>query len=128
MVLGLIASLIVAVFAIVVLAVRYVAALVRSDYARGLAGGAIVGLVAVALPLTLGAGSEQLETVIDDSSAIGGWFLVAVLLGKMLAMAVSLSSGFIGGNVFPMILVGGSADVVAHLAVPDLPISLAWPP
>lgn len=120
-ILGSVASLIMGVFALILLAVRFVAVLVGSDYAWGLTGGAIVGLIAAVLPLTLGAGSVQLDTVIDESTEISVWLLVAVLLGKILAMAVSLSSGFIGGNVFPMIFVGGTAGTVVTSPSPTCP-------
>ena len=43
----------------------------------------------------------------------------------MLAMAISLATGFIGGNVLPMIFVGGTAGVVAHLMFPDIPDAIA---
>ena len=79
----------------------------------------------VVLPLTIGAGNDQLTTVIDESASISIWLLVAVLVGKMLAMAISLATGSIGGNVLPMLFVGGTAGVVAHLMFPDIPYAIA---
>jgi len=32
-----------------------------------------------------------------------------------------------GGNVFPMIFMGGTAGVIVHLIVPDVPMALAVP-
>jgi len=43
----------------------------------------------------------------------------------MVAMALSLAVGFMGGNVFPMIFMGGTAGVIVHLIVPDIPAALA---
>ena len=43
----------------------------------------------------------------------------------MVAMALSLEVGFMGGNVFPLIFMGGTAGTVVYLAVPDIPIALA---
>ena len=88
-------------------------------------GGALVGLIAVALPLTVGAGNDQLTTVIDNSASISLWMLAAVVVGKMVAMALSLATGFIGGNVLPMLFVGGTAGVMIHLAIPDIPYAIA---
>ena len=112
-------------FVVIVKAVEVVSAKVPNRYVRGGVGGATVGLIAVALPLTVGAGNDQLSTVIDQSASISAWLLVAVLLGKMVAMAVSLAAGFIGGNVLPMLFVGGTAGVIIHLLIPDIPYAIA---
>ena len=60
-----------------------------------------MGVIAVALPLTLGAGQSQFETVVEGSAELGVGLLLAVLVAKMVAMALSLQAGFMGGNVFP---------------------------
>ncbi len=97
--LGLVSSVIMIVFVIIMKLIQTVAAKLTNPYVRGTVGGALVGLIAFALPLTIGAGNDQLTTVIDESASISIWLLVAVLVGKMLAMAISLATGFIGGNV-----------------------------
>ena len=74
-------------------------------------GGAIFGLVGVALPLTLFTGSDQLNTVLTDAGTLGLGLLVALLIGKMLTFAVSQASGFIGGPIFPALFIGGTAGV-----------------
>jgi H+/Cl- antiporter ClcA len=123
--LGMASSVIMIVFVVIVKLVQALAAKLTNPYLRGAVGGALVGLIAFALPLTVGAGNDQLTTVIDESASISIWLLVAVLVGKMLAMAISLAAGFIGGNVLPMIFVGGTAGVVAHLMFPDIPDAIA---
>ncbi len=123
--LGVVASAVMLAFVIIVKLVQAVAAKVSNGLVRGVVGGGLVGLIAAALPLTVGAGNDQLSTVIDESASISVWLLVAVLVGKMLAMAISLAAGFIGGNVLPMLFVGGTAGVVIHLLVPDIPYVVA---
>ena len=123
--LGIVASALMIVFVIIVKLIQAVAAKVPNRFARGGVGGALVGLIAVALPLTIGAGNDQLSTVIDQSASISLWLLVAVLVGKMVAMALSLATGFIGGNVLPMLFVGGTAGTVIHLLIPDIPYAIA---
>ena len=123
--LGIISSALMILFVIIVKLIQMVAAKLPNPIVRGVVGGALVGLIAVALPLTVGAGNDQLTTVIDESASISIWLLVAVLLGKMLAMAISLATGFIGGNVLPMLFVGGTAGVVVHLMFPDIPYAIA---
>jgi H+/Cl- antiporter ClcA len=123
--LGIASSVIMIVFVVIVKLTQMAAAKVENPYVRGAIGGGLVGLIAFALPLTVGAGNDQLTTVIDESASISVWLLVAVLVGKMLAMAISLAAGFIGGNVLPMLFVGGTAGVVVHLTFPDVPYAIA---
>jgi H+/Cl- antiporter ClcA len=47
--------------------------------------------------------------VVTDYSTLGIALLAAAFLGKMLAVALSLSAGFLGGNMFPFIFIGGTA-------------------
>jgi H+/Cl- antiporter ClcA len=123
--LGIAASAVMIVFVMIVKLVQALAGKVSNGLVRGLVGGSLVGLIAMALPLTVGAGNDQLSTVIDESATISVWLLVAVLVGKMLAMALSLATGFIGGNVLPMLFVGGTAGVIVHLMFPDIPYAVA---
>jgi H+/Cl- antiporter ClcA len=123
--LGIAATVVMVAFVIIVKVVEKLAEKVPQGLPRGLIGGALVGAIAVVLPLTLGAGNDQLTAVIDDSATIGAWMLLAVLVGKMLAMALSLAAGFIGGNVLPMLFVGGTAGVMIHILIPDIPYAIA---
>ena len=123
--LGVLAAVVMAVFVVVLLAVKWVGDLVPNPYVRGVGGGALVGLIAVALPLTLGAGQSQLGTVVEGASGLGIGLLAAALIGKMVAMAVSLRAGFMGGNVFPLIFIGGTAGALVYLVFPDMPFALA---
>ena len=123
--LGVLSAIVMLVFVGVILAVKWVCDLIPNPYVLGILGGATVGLIAMALPLTVGAGQSQLGVVIDDPAALGVGLLIIVLLAKMVAMALSLEVGFMGGNVFPLIFMGGTAGTVVYLAFPDMPVALA---
>ncbi|MGB9359221.1 MAG: chloride channel protein [Acidimicrobiia bacterium] len=123
--LGVLAALVMALFVVILLAIKWVTGFVPNPYVRGVGGGALVGLIAVALPLTLGAGQTQLGTVVDGASGLGIGLLAAALIGKMIAMALSLRAGFMGGNVFPLIFIGGTAGTLVFLVFPDVPFALA---
>lgn len=123
--LGIASSAVLLTFVIIVKTVNAVAEKVTHRYLRGLLGGALIGFLSFALPLTVGAGNSQLTAVIDNSAALSIGLLLAVLVGKMLAMALSLASGFIGGNVLPMLFVGGTAGVIVHLMFPGIPYAIA---
>ena len=78
------------------------------------------------VPLTAFTGSDQLEIVLASAETLGLWILLGILFGKMLAFAVSQASGFIGGPIFPVLFVGGTAGVIVNQVFPDVPIGLAF--
>lgn len=92
---------------------------------RATGGGVVLGLLGFALPFTMFAGSTQLAVLIEDGADVSSWLVAATVLGKIVALAVSLGAGFIGGNVFPMVFIGGGSGVLLHLLAPSIPYSLA---
>ncbi len=105
--------------------VRRVAALVSDAFVKAAAGGALIGLIAFALPLTATGGSSQLAFATGHAESLGLGLLVTVLLGKMLAVTLSQEAGFLGGTVFPILFIGGTAGIVVHEVFPDIPLALA---
>ena len=91
----------------------------------GAVGGVMVGLIAFALPLAAISGNSQLMTILQDSATFGVTFPIAVLLAKMLALAFCQAARFLGGFVFPLIFVGGTAGVLVSNVFPGIPIELA---
>ena len=89
-------------------------------------GGVVFGLIGVALPLTLFTGSDQLKSVLQDAGTLGLGLLVAILFAKILAFAVSIGSGFVGGPIFPALFIGGTAGVAVHQAFTSVPLGLAF--
>jgi H+/Cl- antiporter ClcA len=94
--------------------------------AKSTLGGAAFGVIGVALPLTLFTGSDELKSVIKDAGTLGLGLLAAILLAKILAFALSMGSGFVGGPIFPSLFIGGTAGVVVHQAIPGIPLGLAF--
>lgn len=100
------------------------AARIANPYVVGVVGGALVGLIAFALPLTATAGSSQLGVELEISESMGTGLIAAILIGKMIAISLSQSSGFLGGIVFPAIFLGGTAGLLVHSIFPSIPIAL----
>lgn len=105
---------------------RWVVPLVGNEVVRATLGGLALGLIALVLPLTLASGKGQLGAAIADFEQITAGFLVAVVLGKIIAVAIALTTGFIGGPVMPSLFIGGTAGLAIHALVPDIPITLAF--
>jgi len=94
--------------------------------ARSTLGGAMFGIVGVALPLTMYSGAQQLGSVLKGASTLGLGLCVAILIAKMVTCAISQGSGFVGGPIFPSLFIGGTAGVIVHQAIPGVPLGLAF--
>lgn len=105
---------------------RWVVPLIANQVARSTLGGLAMGLIALVLPLTIASGKGQLPAAIENIEQIGAGFLIAVVVGKIIAVAIALTTGFIGGPVMPSLFIGGSAGLAIYALVPDVPITLAF--
>jgi H+/Cl- antiporter ClcA len=104
---------------------RWMVPLLVNRVVRATLGGLALGLIAYVLPLTLASGKGQLTAAIEDFDQITAAFLIAVLIGKIIAVAISLTTGFIGGPVMPSLFIGGTAGLAVHALLPEVPITLA---
>jgi chloride channel protein, CIC family len=81
-------------------------------------GGLALGLFALALPQVLGGGYGWIQLAIDGKLALR--LLVALIFAKMLALALTVSSGGSGGVFAPSLFVGaalgGSFAILLHQA------------
>lgn len=89
-------------------------------------GGLIVGTIAWVCPLTVGDGNMVLAPTIRFGALreLSTHLLITSAFAKMLALAVSMNCGFVGGFVFPMITIGGFAGVVAYQQYDYLPFGM----
>ena len=124
-VLGVFAAITLLVHSSVGLVVRGVVARVKVPWVTAAVGGGLIGLIAFALPLTAAGGSNQLGYTAENFDTLGIGLLIAVLVGKMVAMNLSQAVGFLGGSVFPILFIGGTAGALVHAIFPDIPAPLA---
>jgi len=87
--------------------------------------GLLIGLLGMAMPLTLFLGSEGLLEVVEARTELGIGFLVLSVLLKIVALTVVLAAGFIGGPIFPLFFVGGTMGVVLWQLFPGIPLMMA---
>jgi H+/Cl- antiporter ClcA len=104
---------------------RLVAPLNGQPIIRGTLGGLLLGLLAVALPITVGLGTSEIVTVSQQAAEMGVVLLVVFALAKLLALSGALSFGFIGGPIFPLLFVGSTLGTAINLLFPQLPLGLA---
>jgi H+/Cl- antiporter ClcA len=104
---------------------RLVAPLENQPILRCTGAGLLLGLLGMALPLTMFLGSEGLEIVTENGAAMGVALVVVLVFAKLLATAGAISTGFIGGPIFPLFFVGGTAGTAINLIFPSIPLGLA---
>ncbi len=104
---------------------RLVAPLEKQPILRCTGAGFLLGLLGMALPLTMFLGSEGLVIVTDNGAAMGLALVVVLVFAKILATAGAISTGFIGGPIFPLFFVGGAAGTAVNLIFPSIPLGLA---
>lgn len=94
--------------------------------ARALVGGVAVGVIALVFgELTLFSGEHEISEVIERGEEMGLAALLLLAVGKVLAGAVSLSTGFRGGRIFPALFIGGTLGMAVHVAFPAWPAAAA---
>jgi CIC family chloride channel protein len=91
-------------------------------WVRAGAGGCVVGLMGLFLPVVLGEGYPPIRAAIEGMFEQGLLIAGVVTLAKILATAVTLGSGGSGGIFAPCLVVGSFAGLTYHRA-----LSLIWP-
>jgi H+/Cl- antiporter ClcA len=88
-------------------------------------GGIGIGVIAlVAGPETLFSGEHELEVLLTNP-AYGAGTLLLILGGKLLALAVSLESGFRGGRIFPVLFIGATVGFITNDVFTSVPLAVA---
>ena len=90
----------------------------RPEWARPAVGGLALGAVLLLLPQMYGVGYPVMDKAVMGQYVL--WFLVVLLLGKVVATSLTLSIGGSGGIFAPSLFMGAMAgmafgDVVQHL-------------
>jgi len=104
---------------------RLTVPLVKQPILRSTLGGFFLGLLAMALPLTLFLGGSGMTFVTDHGAEMGLILVVVMVFAKMLATTGALSTGFIGGPIFPLLFTGAAAGTAVNLIFPGIPLALA---
>lgn len=91
---------------------------------RALVGGVVLSVVGLLAPILLFSGESAIHDVVDDPAAYGFWVLLGMALAKVVLLAVSFKTGFLGGPIFPAIFAATSVSLAFSLVLTDLPFVL----
>jgi H+/Cl- antiporter ClcA len=87
--------------------------------------GLLLGLLGMALPLTMFLGTDGLVVVTRQAAQLGLALLIIVVFAKIVALAGALSAGFVGGPIFPLLFIGATSGVAVNQMFPQVPLAVA---
>ena len=97
----------------------------RRPVTRSMVAGAALGLLAMAVPLTLFSGAGTLPEATSQAVGLSVTVLIVSAVAKIMAMTAAQSFGFIGGPIFPLVFAGGAIGAAIHGVFPGIPLALA---
>lgn len=92
-------------------------------YIKTLIGGLLIGTIAFYFPLTRYFGHDQINTLLSENFSITA--LVAILIFKIIAISITVTSGWRGGFIIPLFFVGTTLGLIMHQLFPTINLTLA---
>lgn len=91
-------------------------------YIKMCAGGLVLGVIAFYYPITRYFGHHEINMLLEDSRTLS--VLLAILSLKILAIAVTVTSGWRGGFIIPLFFVGTTLGLIIHQLFPGQNLAL----
>ncbi|MGC2168555.1 MAG: chloride channel protein [Acidimicrobiales bacterium] len=98
----------------------------RPEWARPAVGGVALGALLLALPQMYGVGYPVMDKVIAGHDVL--WFVIILMVGKIVASSLTLSIGGSGGVFAPSLFTGAAGGMAFGVGVHDLFGSVVGPP
>jgi H+/Cl- antiporter ClcA len=92
--------------------------------ARIMAAGAIIAVIVYFIPEVMFSGESQIHTIIANPSMYGAMMLLGFAILKVLLLALSFKSGYLGGPIFPTLFASTMVALAISLVFPSLPVAL----
>ena len=92
-------------------------------YYKTFLGGIILGIIAFYFPITRYFGHHEINDLLIMDFSLE--FLAAILLLKILAIAITVTSGWRGGFIIPLFFVGATLGLIINQLYPTTNLSLA---
>jgi H+/Cl- antiporter ClcA len=89
-----------------------------------LAAGVIIACIGYFIPEVLFSGEGQIHGILADPARFGVGMLLFMALLKVLLLALSFKSGYLGGPIFPVIFSSTLVGLALHLLFPGIPVSI----
>ncbi len=92
-------------------------------YVKTFIGGLILGVISYYFPITRYFGHHEINTLLNHPYSIK--LLFFILLFKIIAIAVTVTSGWRGGFIIPLFFVGATLGLIIHYFFPSINVSLS---
>jgi H+/Cl- antiporter ClcA len=92
-------------------------------YIKTLIGGILLGVIAYYFPLTRYFGHHEINALLSEELPIA--LLFGILVFKIIAIAITVTSGWRGGFIIPLFFVGATLGLIIHHFVPSTNLTLA---
>lgn len=96
--------------------------LVFPIYIKTLIGGIALGIIAYYLPITRYFSHYELTTLLVSDFSLK--LLIAILFFKIIAIAITVTSGWRGGFIIPLFFCGATLGLIIHQFVPSISLAL----
>lgn len=91
-------------------------------YVKTLIGGILLGLISYYFPITRYFGHEEINELLAEDFALKA--LIAILIFKILAISITVTSGWRGGFIIPLFFVGATLGLIIHQIFPETNLTL----
>jgi len=91
-------------------------------YVKTLIGGILLGLISYYFPITRYFGHEEINELLAEDFALNA--LIAILIFKVLAISITVTSGWRGGFIIPLFFVGATLGLIIHYIFPETNLTL----
>ncbi|TDU43843.1 H+/Cl- antiporter ClcA [Gelidibacter sediminis] len=91
-------------------------------YIKTTLGGIILGIIVFYLPITRYFGHHEISQLLVSDFSLQ--ILVAILVFKIIAIAITVTSGWRGGFIIPLFFCGATLGLILHHFLPSISLSL----
>ena len=92
-------------------------------YIKTLIGGILLGIIAFYLPLTRYFGHHEIKELLTGNFSLS--LLFAILVFKIIAISITVTSGWRGGYIIPLFFISTTLGIIIHQLFPSINLSLA---
>lgn len=92
-------------------------------YIKTLIGGILLGIISYYFPITRYFSHYQLNELLEGNFTL--YLLVLILVFKILAISITVTSGWRGGFIIPLFFVGATLGLIIHQIFPSTSLTLA---
>ncbi|MDX1364851.1 chloride channel protein [Arenibacter latericius] len=92
-------------------------------YIKTLIGGILLGVISYYFPLTRYFGHHEINELLESNVTLT--LLIGILIFKILAISITVTSGWRGGFIIPLFFVGTTLGLIIHQIFPETNVTLA---